>query len=354
MTIRSASAVITLALLCTALAPAARAGERKLFENVRGWEVERNVGAKGPHPCQMAYSYKDKDDKDAENAIVVTLNGDKLVLILGYQNWEWDKDETVQAALSIDKQVVYAKQGWTGDGKLLTTELPEAVISKLLKGKQIVLKFDDGEADFRIQGFADAFDGLKRCDAAAAAPAASAATPAPAAAPAAPVPPQNRIEAYLFGLLLQRTVAACDVSTTGMQRTALDAKIAALRPEMAPIEALAQEKMKGPDVPGCPKAGVETGQFETELSAYLTQSPEDYAASAAKRGADRKAAAETAKVEAEMRARIEAQMRAEAETKRKAEADAQAKAEMEARIRAEVEAKLKAEAAASAAQAPKP
>lgn len=350
MTIRSASAAITLALLCTALAPAAQAGERKLFENVRGWDVERNVGAPGPNACQMAYSYNDKDDKNAENAIVVTLKGDKLVLILGYENWEWDKDEAVEARFSIDKQVVYAKQGWTGDGKLLTTELPEAAIPKLLKGKQIVLKFDDGEADFRIPGFADAFDGLKRCDATAAtlAPA----KPSPATAQAAPVPPTNRIEAYLFGLVLQRTVATCDVSTTGVQRTALDAKVAALRPEMAPIEAAVQEQMKGPDVPGCPKAGTETAQFATELSAYITQSPEDYAASATKRSEERKAAAETAKVEAEMRAKIEAQMRAEAETKRKAEADAQAKAEMEARIRAEIEAKLRAEAAA--AQAPKP
>ncbi|MGE7417366.1 hypothetical protein [Methylobacterium tarhaniae] len=347
MTIRSASAAITLALLCTALAPAAQAGERKLFENVRGWEVERNVGAPGPNACQMAYSYRDKDDKNAENAIVVTLKGDKLVLILGYENWEWDKDEAVQAPMSIDKQVVYAKQGWTGDGKLLSTELPGAVIPKLLKGKQIVLKFDNGEADFRIPGFADAFDGLKRCDAAAAAP-------APAAAQAAPAPLTSRIEAYMFGLLLQRTVASCDVSTTGMQRTALDAKVAALRPEMAPVEAAVQEQMKAPDVPGCPKTGTEKGQFEIELSAYLTQSPEDYVASAGKRSAERKAAAETAKAEAEMRAKIEAQMRAEAETKRKAEADAQAKAEMEARIRAEVEAKLRAEAAASATQAPKP
>lgn len=349
MTIRPASAAITLALLCTALTPAAQAGERKLFENVRGWEVERNLGAPGPNACQMAYSYKDKDDKNAENAIVVTLKDGKLILVLGYENWEWDKDEAVQAPISIDKQVVYAKQGWTGDGKLLSTELPEAVIPKLLKGKQIVLKFDNGVADFRIPGFADAFDGLKRCDAAAASPAP--AKPSPVTPQAAPVPPSNRIEAYLFGLLLQRTVASCDVSTTGVQRTALDAKVAALRPEMAPIEAVAQEQMKAPDL-GCPKAGTETAQFATELSAYLTETPEDFAASAAKRSADRKAAAETAKVEAEMRAKIEAQMRAEAETKRKAEADAQAKAEMEARIRAEVEAKLRAEAAA--AQAPKP
>lgn len=146
MTIRFASAAITLALLCTALAPAARAGERKLFENVRGWEIERNIGDRGPNACQMAYSYKDKDDKNAENAIVVTLKGDSVVLVLGYENWEWDKDEAVQAPISIDKQVLNPKQGWVGDGKLLSTQLPETAIPKLLKGKQIVLKFDDGEA----------------------------------------------------------------------------------------------------------------------------------------------------------------------------------------------------------------
>ncbi len=345
MTSRSASAAIAFAFLCTTLAPAARAGDRKLFENVRGWEIERNIGDRGPNACQMAYSYKDKDDKNAENAIVVTLKGDTMVLVLGYENWEWDKDEQLQVPISIDKQVVNSKQGWVGDGKLLSTQLPETAIPKLLKGKQIVLKFDDGEADFRIPGFADAFDGLKRCDAA---------SPGPAVAAAASPPSSTRVEAYAFGLILQRAAATCDVSSSGAQRTALDAKIAALRPEMAPVEAQVQEHLKTPGGEGCPTSAADKSQFETELNAYLAQSPEDYVASATKRRAERKAAAEAAKAEAEMRAQVETQMRAEAEAKRRAEADARAKAEMEARIRQEVETKLRAEAAASAAPAPKP
>lgn len=323
------------ASLFTGCFGSADAAERKLFENVKGWEVERVIGQQGPNVCQMSYGYKDKNDGNAANAIIVMLNGEKLTLVLGYEKWGWDKDEKVQASVAIDKQVLYSKQGWTGDGQILKTQLPGSVAPRLSKGRQIVLKFDNGAADFSIPGFADAFDGLKRCDAAALAPVAQTA-----------VPNQIRIQAYMMGYFLQRTAANCEVNTTGKQRAALDEKIAALRPEMAPVEAGIQEELrKAGSAPGCPPEPKDKASFETELNSYIALSPEDYAAAAERRSGERKAAADAkakADTEAVMRAQIEKDMRE--------------KAEVEARIRAEVEAKLRAEAEArnSAAQAPKP
>lgn len=349
MSKRSALAAITLALLCAGASEPARAGERKLFENVRGWEVERNVGQTGRFACQMSYSYRDKDDDNAENAVVLSLEESKVNLVLGYANWSWDKDEVVQASFAIDKQVLFAKQGWTGDAKILWSQLPDTIVPKMLKGKQIVLKFDDGAADFSIAGFADAFEGLKRCNAAASAP------------PQAATPPnQTRLQAYFMGLILQKTAATCAVSTTAPQRAAIDAKVATLRAEFAALESVMQEEMNKPSgSPGCPKDGSETASFDTEMKSYIDLSPENYTAAAEKRSAEReavkKAEAEAkakADTEAKMRADIETKMRADAEAKTKADTEAKARAEMEARIRAEVEAKLKAEAETNAA--PKP
>jgi len=350
MSKRPLLATITLAFMCGGLSAPAQAGERKLFENVRGWEIERNLGQTGRNTCQMSYSYRDKDDNNAENAIVLSLDEGKVNIVLGYANWTWDKDEAVKASFSIDKQVIFAKQGWTGEANLLWSQLPDSVLPKLVKGKQIVLKFDDGAADFSIPGFADAYDGLKRCNTAASS------APQASAAPAEK-PNQIRLQAYFMGLILQKTAASCAVSTTAPQRAAVDAKVASLRTEFAAIDGAVQDEIKKPGgTPDCPNDTGDAATFDTELKSYVDLGPEEYVAAADKRSAEReatkKAAAEAqakADLEAKMRADIETKMRAEAEAKSKAEADAKARAEMEARIRAEVEAKLKAEAEAKAA-----
>lgn len=352
MTQRTILAAITLILLGGGASERAWAGERKLFENVRGWEVERNVGQPGDYACIMSYNYRDKDDDNAENAIIFALDAGKVNLVLAYENWKWDKDEAVQASFSIDKQVVYPKQAWTGDAKLLWSSLPESVTPKLLKGKQIVLKFDDGAADFKIPGFADAYDSLKRCNAA---PASGSQTPQASAAPVEK-PNQTRLQAYFMGLILQKTAASCAVSTTAPQRAAIDAKVTTLHTEFASIDAAIQDEMKKDGAsPQCPQNAADIATFDAELKSYVELGPEDYVAAADRRSAEReavkKAEAEArakAEAEAKMRTEIEAKMRAEADAKAKADAEAKARADMEARIRAEVEAKLKAEAEAKA------
>lgn len=343
--------VAAAALLSTLLTLPAAAGERKLYENVKGWEVEINVGKSGPNPCQMAYSYKDKDDEDAENAIAVTRDGQKLGLVVGYENWGWDKGEKVQAGFAIDKQILYAKQGWVGDGTILMTQLPEEAADRLAKGRKIILHLSDGTADFSIPGFADAFETLKRCDAAT-----SVAAAAPKVAET-PMPDERRAKAYATGLIIQDTIGRCEVSTTAGQRNALDGKVAALRPEMGRLDAVFREELGKPGgAPACP-TGAETAEFDTALKAYLDLGPEDFVAFADRQAAEQEAKRRTeaeakakAEAEARMRAEIEATMRAEAEAKSKAEADARARAEMEARIRSEVEAKLRAEAQAKEAE----
>lgn len=298
------AAVLTAGLLPALAAAPSHAAEREPFEMVKDWEVERTVGDTSANPCLISKTYKDKEDNNAINGIVFALDGSNSALALVYQPWSWDKGETVKATLLAGKKILKKGVSWAGNAETLTAPFPDTIVPDLLSAKTITLRFEDGDAEFDISGFPQAYEALRRCDAtpakvaAAPAPAAPApvaapvVAPAPAAAPA--IPPAARIQAYAFGLILQRTIKECEVSTTGKQRSGVDTKVAALQPEMAPLEAQLREGMKT-EGPKCPTAQ-EGAKFQSALADYLDKSPEDFSAAMDKKSAENAAkAAETPK-----------------------------------------------------------
>lgn len=163
--------------------PVLAAGETP-FEKVKGWEIERTApGSKGP-ACLMSKSYKDTDDDNAENALIFALAGNQAIVTFVYEHWTWDKNEKLQVPLVLDKKVAIAKSAWTGDGQTLTALLPDTIVPNLLAAKTMVLKLDGADADFKLGGFPEAYESLRRCDSAPAKTAAAAAPP-PAAVAAA-------------------------------------------------------------------------------------------------------------------------------------------------------------------------
>ncbi|GJD85372.1 hypothetical protein HPGCJGGD_3261 [Methylobacterium haplocladii] len=147
------------------------------FETVKGWEIEHTApGSKGP-ACLMSKSYKDPDDDDAENALIFALAGDQAIVTFVYEHWTWDKNEKLQVPLVLDKKVVIAKSAWTGDAQTLTALLPTTIVPNLLAAKTMVLKLDGADADFKLAGFPEAYESLRRCDS------------TPAKAPVATTPP---------------------------------------------------------------------------------------------------------------------------------------------------------------------
>ncbi|WP_233386384.1 hypothetical protein [Methylobacterium sp. C25] len=309
----------TLAVLPSYAAP------REPFEMVKGWEVERNVGDTSANPCLISKTYQDKEDHNLINGIVFALNGSEAALALVYQGWEWDKDEKVKASILAGKKVLKKQANWSGDAQTLASSFPTSIVPDLLAADTIVLKFDNGDADFDITGFPQAYESLRRCDAtpvksaapsaeAPAAPAASAtaaaqaaaaaAIPAPAATPPTPpaakpavLPSQPRIQAYILGVMLQQVVKECEVSTNGKQRSALDAKMDGMKSEMSALEAPVREQVAKRPEPHCPPAQDEP-KFQTTLSDFLANSPEDFSALMEKRGAEEAAKAQ-AKTEAQ-------------------------------------------------------
>lgn len=176
--------ILALTLLSS---PVLAAGEIP-FEKVKGWAIERAApGAKGP-PCMMSKAYQDPDDDDAENALVFTPVGDQLVIAFVYEHWTWKKNAKLTVPLVLDKKVALAKSSWIGDGPTLTAVLPDSLLPALLAAKTMVLKLDGADADFKLAGFADAYESLRRCESTAPGAAAPAAAAPAAAAPAAPAP----------------------------------------------------------------------------------------------------------------------------------------------------------------------
>ncbi len=271
------------------LAPSlAEAAPREPFETVKGWEVERTVGDTSANPCLMTHTYEDKDDNNAMNAVVVALDGDKVTLVLAYQGWDFDKDETVKVPLFLDKKAIKAKASWTGDGKTLRAQFPDTLVPDLLAAKTVILRFDNGTADFRIPNFAAGYEALRRCDAAPAKSAPQSALGAAIASPAPAMPSQARIATYAVGIALQRVLKECDVASTGRQRTAVEARIAALQPEMAPFDVTIREQLAKKGF-SCPPADKEP-DFQAAMGRFIELSPEAFAAAMEKLGEPEKSA----------------------------------------------------------------
>ncbi len=178
------------------------AAERQPFEMVKGWEIERAVGDTSAHACLMSHTYKDKDDANAVNGIIFALSETETVLGLVYENWTWGKQESVKVPFFLDKVRYDAKARWVGDGQSLNATFPTSIVPSLMAARTIVLKFDDGKADFEIGGFAEGYESLRRCNATkvGSAVAATPAAPAPVAPVAVPaVAPAGRYQITTIG-----------------------------------------------------------------------------------------------------------------------------------------------------------
>lgn len=251
--------------LSVALLPcrAAEAAPRAPFETVKGWAVERTVGDTSANPCLMTHTYEDKDDDNAMNAVVFALDGDRATLVLAYQGWDFDRDEAVKVPLFLDGKAIASEASWTGDGRTLRARFPDTLVPDLLAARTVILRFENGDADFRIPNFAAGYEALRRCDAA-------------VAAPAAALPAQGRIATYAVGLVLQRVLKECDVPSTGRQRAAVESRLAALQPEMAPVEAAVRSELRTKGF-GCPPADKQA-EFQEAMRRFVELAPDAFAA----------------------------------------------------------------------------
>jgi hypothetical protein len=135
---------------------------------VGDWEIEKRT--QDEH-CNASRSYKDADDDDRQNVIVLTYSEDAIVIVLIYEGWEWDKsDNIVKADFGTDKTTIMKKAKWEVMDKTTVRgifEFNQSILDALGKAKQLTLSFeddDDDDTEFDIPRAGEALAALKFCE----------------------------------------------------------------------------------------------------------------------------------------------------------------------------------------------
>jgi hypothetical protein len=135
---------------------------------VGDWEVEKRD--KDEH-CNATRAYKDADDEDRQNVIVLTYSKDAIVVVLVYEGWEWEKDDKiVKADFGTDKTTIMKKAKWEVMDKNTVRgifEFNQSILDALGKAKRLSLDFDDDDDDsteFDIPRAGEALAALKFCE----------------------------------------------------------------------------------------------------------------------------------------------------------------------------------------------
>lgn len=264
-------AATTLAAMLAAVlggSPVAAASKYGPFKSVHGWAIEHPTGTARAQSCRMTRTAQDAQG-EIVSVVIVSLDGPILTLALADRDWDFATDQRLTVPLLLDGRPTGSNTIWTGDGQVLRATLPDTILPDLMAARVVTLRAADGEASFAIPDFAAGYEALRQCDAAMPSPPAIAAEPG--------LPPRARMAAYAVGLAVERVLRDCDVAATDLQRKAIEAKMAALRPEMAPYEPAIRAQLTKAHGFACPTADKEPG-FREAMRRFIELSPEDLAA----------------------------------------------------------------------------
>jgi hypothetical protein len=135
---------------------------------VGDWTVEKRD--KDTH-CNAGRGYKDADDENRDYGIVITYSTDRIVLVLIYDGWEWEKKgEILKAEFSTDKDDIMKKSKWeVMDATTLrgVFEFDQQIMDRLSRAKQLSVDFEDDEdnsIELKIPRASEMLAALKYCE----------------------------------------------------------------------------------------------------------------------------------------------------------------------------------------------
>ena len=135
---------------------------------VGDWTVEKRD--KDTH-CNASRGYKDKEDDNHQFLFIVTASTEKIVLVVIYEGWEWEKTgEILEAEFSTDKSDIMKTSKWEVMDKNTVRgvfEFDAALLDKVTKAKRLHIDFDDDEdesIEFEMPRAAEAMAALKFCE----------------------------------------------------------------------------------------------------------------------------------------------------------------------------------------------
>lgn len=135
---------------------------------IGGWAVSDKPDSDGT--CAATHAYNDADDSNKKNSVVLGLvknpAGAQLVMVLGYEDWSFDKGQAIVGDLVVDSKTVYKNWKWEGDGTVLTSVFSDTstLVPMLGASKKIIVRFGkDGEANFQVPNAGMALGAVTFC-----------------------------------------------------------------------------------------------------------------------------------------------------------------------------------------------
>jgi len=153
--------VIALFALCFALPAHAQT-------KVGDWTIEKR--AKDTH-CNASRAYKDADDENRNYVMVVTYSSDKIVFVVIYDGWEWEKTGAIlKGDFATDHVANVKKAKWEVMDKTTVRgvfEYDQKIIDAFTKAKRLSIDFeddDDNSIEFQTPRAGEALAALKFCE----------------------------------------------------------------------------------------------------------------------------------------------------------------------------------------------
>mgnify|MGYP000107774749 CR=1 FL=1 len=144
------------------------AGPASAQTKVGDWTVEKR--ARDTH-CNASRGYKDKNDGNRDYGIVLTYSTDRIVIVLIYDGWEWEKvGDILKAYLSTDKDDIMKMSKWEVMDKTTLRgvfEFDQKILDRLSKAKRLSVDFEDDDGDsieMETPGAGEMLAALKFCE----------------------------------------------------------------------------------------------------------------------------------------------------------------------------------------------
>ena len=135
---------------------------------VGDWTIEKR--SQDTH-CNASRGYKDADDENQQYAIVLTYSTDKIVMVMIYEGWEWEKTgEILKADFGTDNVDIMKKSKWEVMDKTTVRgvfDFDQAILDALSKAKRLTLDFEDDDDDsieMQTPRGGEALAALKYCE----------------------------------------------------------------------------------------------------------------------------------------------------------------------------------------------
>ena len=155
-------------LIITALLSGFLAGPALAQTKVGDWTVEKR--AKDTH-CNASRGYKDPDDENHTYAVVLTYSNEKIVFVVIYDGWEWEKTgDILRADFSTEKADIMKKAKWEVMDKTTVRgifEYNQSILDALTDARRISIDFEDDDDDsieLQTPRAGEALAALKYCE----------------------------------------------------------------------------------------------------------------------------------------------------------------------------------------------